>query len=67
MSAFLVIAHLRLWDILPENGEEFDYIGILHDVNGINDGCAEVMAAFRHTISLNWLPVPSKQRMRVRG
>jgi len=25
------------------------------------------MAAFRRTLSLNWLPVPSKQRMMVRG
>ena len=35
-STCLVIAHLRLWLILLENGEQSDYIGILRDVNQIN-------------------------------
>jgi hypothetical protein len=36
-STFLVITQLRLWIILVEHGEKSDYIGILRDVNRIND------------------------------
>ena len=36
-STFLVIARLGLWVILLEHGEQSDYIGILRDVNRIND------------------------------
>ena len=34
---FLVITHLRVWVILLEHGEQSDYIGILRDINRIND------------------------------
>ena len=36
-GTYLVITHLRIWVILLEHGEQSDYIGILRDVNRIND------------------------------
>ncbi len=72
-TTYLVIAHLRLRTILPENSEKSHYIGILRDVSvsRINDasesGLEEGVTAQRRTRLPNSIPNPSKQRMIVRG